>query len=126
MVCRYDKVICIGIEGDAPNQLHYLSNRLLAGHEHFIFCICFVPSGINLIMVHIYGLPARKNIPQLRLFQGLNVIELHTDTAGAVLLQNSLTADQVITKRIVSQNLIIIGDGKRCVGQKRSHSQTGI
>ena len=89
------------ISGDARSQLHNLSNRLLAGHEYFILRIRLIPSGINLVMVHIYGLPAGKNISQLRLFQGLDVIVLHADASLTVLLQNDLTAGQII-------NLVII------------------
>ena len=68
MICCHKKTIGICICRNPVYRFHYFTNCILTGSKHFIFCIRFITPGINLIMIDIYHLSARKYFSERRNF----------------------------------------------------------
>ena len=96
MISRYDKPVCIRAGGDAPNQVDDFRNRFLTGNENFVLGIGFVPTGIDLVVVHIDHLFAGEDAAQFSNLERLDAVKLDANAVRAVLLQNRFPFGKVV------------------------------
>ena len=95
------ETVCIRICRDLPNQVHDLPDCFFAGDKYFIFRICLISTGIDLVVVHIDHLHTGEDTAQLILLQALDIIKLYADTICLMLLQNRLPSNKIIAKDII-------------------------
>ena len=88
MICGDNEAICVGTGGDAPDQVNNLRYCFTTGNKDLILGIRLVASCVNLIVVNIDHLFTGKDTAQLRNFQRLDAIKLHTNCVCVVLLQD--------------------------------------
>lgn len=114
--CNHE-MMRIGAAGDLPDQIHDLNNRLLAGGKYFILGICFISTGVDLVMVHVHNLLAGKDIAQIIFLQAFDVIKLHAAAVLLMCLKNSLPSSQIIAKDIICQHTEVIRHRQCAMGQ---------
>ena len=126
MISRYDKPVCIRAGGDAPNQVDDFRNRFLTGNENFVLGIRFVPTGIDLVVVHINQLFAGENTAEIGNLERFDTVKLDTYAVHVVFLQNCFPLDEIFAGKPINQHLEIIRHRQFRVRKQCRHTETGV